>query len=909
MSPKTFQEAEAIYDRATNLEFVAEYTSAFHLYLDAADAFLHLSRSTGVTPLFQAQCKANAAKAIQRAEKIKQASKTPGAQIGVVAVPIDSFGADHQAYVLRKSSTVNNIRYPLWNEPLPLPSNPGTRYSDPNGQPTIHLPKMARSTSITWKRSSQELSSTLTPADIYQNIISDCSVCASVAVCVQHNQRFNSRLLSSSLLPGNQSGRYDLKAHLNGGYRRVSIDDLLPFDDSGRPIGVSSGRKAVAWPALIEKAVCHYHTPLTYRETQATTALLVALHLLLACLHPVSTDARVCSTSFERERTWERLANGFRKGRCVLTVGTDAKTILKIEGAKLLPLHAYAVVGESRKDLSGLLYIISEVAYSQRSNPDVRETKSQRWVTLIDSRVPAASASSSSSDSRMLDMRWDDICATFEGIYASWDPELFQYGAILHDYVQLKERRRLSASVRHLRLLYECQNSPDGGGDLLDTSKDIWILLTRHYPHARREAEYISLTVHPEDEDDWRDMWVKKEDTEVKGPYTTSPHVLVRTKAGVGFSSSSHTPPLASPPPTKISGALSILASYDGPFDEIFFTVNVFCGADVKVRWDEDAGIGDSISPGGVGFCVKLDGTLTTKNAGGNHTHPTYMLNPQWHLRIYDENAGSSGTSAFPYNGKTSRLRGSMGSSKVADVGGKSKTGQKSLVALSAQGPREVPLNVTVVWSSGERIVELAQKEVVTSSGAYTYGRARAAADMAPGDYTVILSAFEPQIHLGQFTLKVESSHQFDLVAIPQEGAGMYVRVSKGEWDERTAVGGPSHGRYHSNPIYEVQLLSSAQFSARLHLTSSAPTATLNLSLFPALSSASGTPTLDRPLASSGPYSDALPGADIGSSHRHLPQRYTLRSDWWFIALMRVASSPGGDRSRGRMGTLCHAAS
>lgn len=50
------------------------------------------------------------------------------------------------------------------------------------------------------------------------------------------------------------------------------------------------------------------------------------------------------------------------------------------------------------------------------------------------------------------------------------------------------------------------------------------------------------------------------------------------------------------------------------------------------------------------------------------------------------------------------------------------------------------------------------------------------------GDYTVILSAFEPQTHLGQFTLNVESSRRFDLVAIPQEGAGMYARVSKGEW-------------------------------------------------------------------------------------------------------------------------------
>lgn len=31
----------------------------------------------------------------------------------------------------------------------------------------------------------------------------------------------------------------------------------------------------------------------------------------------------------------------------MLTIGTDAKTMLKIEGVKLLPSHDYAVVGES----------------------------------------------------------------------------------------------------------------------------------------------------------------------------------------------------------------------------------------------------------------------------------------------------------------------------------------------------------------------------------------------------------------------------------------------------------------------------------------------------------------------------------------------------------------------------------
>lgn len=66
-------------------------------------------------------------------------------------------------------------------------------------------------------------------------------------------------------------------------------------------------------------------------------------------------------------------------------------------------------------------------------------------------------------------------------------------------------------------------------------------------------------------------------------------------------------PSSASPAFTKISGALSIVASYDGAFDDVFFTVNVFCGAHVKVWWDEDAGVGDSICSGlSGGFSLKV---------------------------------------------------------------------------------------------------------------------------------------------------------------------------------------------------------------------------------------------------------------------------------------------------------------
>lgn len=49
------------------------------------------------------------------------------------------------------------------------------------------------------------------------------------------------------------------------------------------------------------------------------------------------------------------------------------------------------------------------------------------------------------------------------------------------------------------------------------------------------------------------------------------------------------------------------------------------------------------------------------------------------------------------------------------------------------------------------------------------------------GDYTVILSTYEPD-QMGKFMLKVESPSRFDIKAIPQEDAGMYVKTVRGEW-------------------------------------------------------------------------------------------------------------------------------
>ncbi|OAX42822.1 cysteine proteinase [Rhizopogon vinicolor AM-OR11-026] len=748
MTSKTIGEAENIYTRAAKYEIDNDWNNAFKLYLEAAEAFLHLSRTS------HPACKVNATKALERAEKIKQYKRD------LAPISIDHFSQHHQCSVLKKSSLINGNRIPLW-------TTPSTSH-DPHAQPSLG----SVSPSSVWKSpndvipTSSLASLPLLPHDIIQNIVNDCSVCASIAVCIQHHLRFKSNLLLSSLYPSDvPSTTYELKVLVNGDFRRVIIDDHLPFDQHDKLLGISTGPKNQLWPSFVEKAYMKLMGGYDFLGSNSA----IDLHVLTGWI-PEHIDLK--SASFERERTWSRIMTAFPKGDCVMTVGTDDKTALKIHGVKLLPSHDYAVTG-------------------------IRESNNERWVTLLDSRLcsplcECLADPSTSACPRVLDLRWDDICATFEGLYISWNPTLFKHTTTFHGTWQPENSEDLPrVSTHHLRLDYKQHATGTS-----TCEGEVWILLTRHLRDTRRTSEYIALNVQEDDT-----ALGDPEHVALKSNYTNSTHVLSRTRID------------------QSSGSLSLLACCDGLQEEVGFTVTAY--SSIALSWDTE------IPP--PRYTHKIDGTLASKNAGGNCTHPTYMLNPQYHLRVSADDRHTHAASTKP----------------------------KAQVTLTAHSARDISLNITAVWSQGERIAELTQKEVVAHSGPYTYGHARVAAHLAAGDYTIVLSAFEPD-QTGKFTLKVESTTRFELKSIPQEGAGMYVKTIRGEWNSMTAVGGPRQKRYQNNPIYEVTIPSASEFGARLQLIDRAHGVSTNLSLF-----SSPSVNSQKCTASSGPYSDALSGVDI----------------------------------------------
>ncbi|KZT22492.1 cysteine proteinase [Neolentinus lepideus HHB14362 ss-1] len=739
---------EDAYDKATKAELEQNWDLAFKSYVQAVELFLHASRTTTDNEA-RAGYKAQAAKSLDRAEKIKLLKRN------LTPVPVDRFSEQQQYYVLDKSSLINGRRFNFWDKPAPGPN-------DCDDQPRFSLEQIQ--CSAEWRRP-QDLSpkyhiysTSLEPIDITQFLVGDCSVCSSVAVCIEHGRRFGTKLGLSSIYPqypggvphASPDGHYSVRVLFNGTYRRVNIDDQLPFSPDGVPLCMSAA-KGELWPCMIGKAYVKLNGD--YEFPGSTSS--IDLHAITGWI-PEHLEFQ--SPSFEREITWNRLCLGFTEGRCLVTVGTDKRHDIQWNGRRLLPAHCYAVI-------------------------NVQEVNGERMLTLLDPLDPLRCRDGEeavNSQFRTWEMSWDEACGVFHSIYFSWDPSLFPHQLTFHGI--WKSHRSGEASKSHTILKLRRTSSSES---------DLWAVLTRHVVDRQRTSEYISLRV---EKDGTLSDYMSINKLASQGMYINSPHTLVRT---------------------RLQGSedfICVLASYDGDFDDTAYTVTVYSTAEVS--WDK------TVPP--PTHVKKVEGTLSMKTAGGSCLYPTFMLNPQYCLRIH------------------------------ADKSAKSKAANKGRVDLLLHGDRGIPLNVTVLWSRGQRITEFSPNDVALGSGPYSYGVAHVKKDLLPGDYTVVVSAFEPD-QQSKFSLQVESAYPFDLEPIPQEGAGMYNKTIRGAWDDDTATGAPPYNRYFSNPLFEVQVKSQTQLKVRLQLTQSSSITSINISLF----RDSSPPQL---LLSSGPYADTICG-------------------------------------------------
>ncbi|KAH8103263.1 hypothetical protein BXZ70DRAFT_888986, partial [Cristinia sonorae] len=730
------------YAKAASAELHRDYDVAFRLYVETVQNYLYMAQKSAV-PSVRATCKAQAGKALERAEKIKSY------KMDLNPVSINHFSEQSQYAVLKKSSYVNKIHVPLNNEVSSLPSFI---------QPPLSTEQISQGAMWkTWSSSETSALEELAPEDIVQHIVSDCSVCASISVCIDHNRRFQSKVLSIILtLPVDDaphSGdpvRYRWDMIFNGGPRIVQIDNQLPCYPDGELMCVSTRNKQHVLPSLMEKA---YMALMGGYDFPGSSVL---SYLPDAMTGWIPEMLEIRSPAFERERTWQRIVDGYTLGMCVLTLGTGEalSSAAELSSMYLKPAHCYAVVG-------------------------VSDSESDRRVTVLDSEYHAEEEAHEQEEGSHL-LTWDTVCHAFDGIYLSWNPSMFKHSLTFHGRSWRKSPSNIE-QPNHFQLSLKVQSTKPA-------EEDVWILLTRHVVDTTRTSEFIALSAQTAQASDVNEMYMK-------GTYTNSTHVLVTTNPD-----------------------LALVCSYDGEYDDVGFTVTVY--SSIPASWVEDSVKLPYSTP------PKITGAFTNKTAGGNPSHSSYMANPQYRLRIEQDKASIRGSS------REKRPR----------------------VQLKLQSDRRIPLNISVVWSQGQRIADLVQNEIVATSGAYTYGFASVLKDMPVGEYTVVVSAFEPK-YTGPFTLLAESTHKIELSPIPQEGAGMFSKPLTGAWSDDSAAGGPSFKRYTSNPCYELKVTTSTEVKIRLQVTSSTRSVSINVTLFQLSDN-----KLGQHLATSGPYSDAHSG-------------------------------------------------
>ncbi|KAI0262230.1 hypothetical protein BC834DRAFT_829325, partial [Gloeopeniophorella convolvens] len=794
------------YARAAKAELAKDLNTAFRLYVDAGSAFLALSRAAA-HPRAQEQARGAAGRALERAERIKAVKRD------LTPVLRDPFAPEEQQLVLKKGSVVNSVAAPLWTAAVPAGQGQGQGqgqvvYSDPDG--LLALSPEQREAGVFWRRPSEMLAGVellspgLRPEDIVQRVVADCSLCASIIVCLLHSRTHGSDVPLPTLYPHgtdgalqlSPTGGYELRVLFNGAYRRVSahttavmdlIDDRLPFSPDGRRMCMTTKGRVDMWPSLVEKAFLKLMGGYDFPGSNSS----VDIHALAGW---IPDYLEVKSPSFQREQTWSRLVRGFSQGQCVLTVGTDNRPTTDKGRVRLLPAHCYAVT-------------------------DVKELEDgSRWLTILDSWLPKRGADSridalvenlsldggDADRERVIDIAWDDTCSLFGSICVSWNPRMFKNQLLYHGIWKasyLSEARKEESTHQTLRLLIE---RPKGAPN---SSEEVWVLLTRHRTDTHRSSEFISLHVeyddgHPDAPRDFADS----DTVRMQGVYTDNPHVLVRTSV----------------PPAAGAGTLSLNISYDGAHDDVGFTAAVYSA--LAMRWDA--------APRRLPFDAKVAGALTAKTSGGNYTLPTFMLNPQYRLRVAA--ATGAGLQAGP--------------------------AAKTRVGVALHAPRDVPVNVTAVWGRGERVFDLAQSDIAATSGVYTYGFACFFADLPPGDFTLAVSAFAPT-HQGAFTLLVCSARRVALEPIPQEGAGMFAKTARGAWCVGTYAGPPAARRPGTCWRCPSPHRSSApaRFSTCMYLANAITHRRRRIRLQP------HPPAFVRvalaPLASSGAYTDARSGA------------------------------------------------
>eukprot|EP00055_Hartaetosiga_balthica_P012016 m.56673 g.56673 ORF g.56673 m.56673 type:complete len:820 (+) comp7811_c0_seq1:113-2572(+) len=401
---------------------------------------------------------------------------------------------DDEKSIIAFTSKVNKNVYLPWQDEDANDDfgNGGKLFTDPDGPVPLREKQRVRAKLARPSQFMQRpvIFHQMLAANIKQTIIPDCSFISSLAISADYEVKKGVALISQSIFPQhngkpiyNKYGKYSVKLHFNGCWRRVIIDDVFPVTSLGELLCSFSKDESELWVSIFEKAYMKVMGGYSFPGSNSA----VDLHALTGWI-PDRLNVKDCD-----EVMWTTLWEGLHRGDCLLTVATGDLSEEVADRAGLVPTHAYAIVEMRKGHGVNVLRLKNPWAHKQwRGNYSPFDKKN--WTTDMKKMLQYEPEKHVEHDDGEFWIDWDSLSHFFDVMYMNWNPAPLPFGTT-HHYCW-------KASGKGARKdLYNMQYNPQYVLRI-DEKKNhgrVWLLLSRHITSRddfANNKEFITLHVY-----------------------------------------------------------------------------------------------------------------------------------------------------------------------------------------------------------------------------------------------------------------------------------------------------------------------------------------------------------------------------------------------------------------------------
>lgn len=523
------ERAEFLLYQALDEDKTGDAEEAVELYSQAVE--LCLQSQASCSPEMRRKLRDIATRALERAEVLKEQKRTsrpkeenlvlpevpvdelshiklddrkvPGSSRGSSPIPPrksgdDRFGKDELAVLASTSDINGRIYVPFLSVDLKERFAYPVPFSDPHGLLVLDVKQRKRLKG--WMRPDEFMQSptiieNVDSGAIKQTVVSDCSFVASLAISARYERRFGKRLVTSIIFPQNKQGipvynpcgKYMIKLHINGVWRKVVVDDRFPIGEYGEFLCSYSQKKNELWVSLLEKAYMKVMGGYDFPGSNSSIDM-NALTGWIPERIAIKKDAKLA----EATSIFEKLLDRFHMGHCLITLATGKLSELEAERAGLVDCHAYAVL-DLRKVQGKRLLLVKNPWTHLRWKGRYSEKDAIHWTPELCKALDYNPTDAQQFDDGVFWIDYESVCNFFDVFYVNWDPSIFSHSYCIH--------AMWSAGAGPVKDLYTVAENPQYSLEIDNKAGScaVWILLTRHITDKADFAdnkEYITVIVY-----------------------------------------------------------------------------------------------------------------------------------------------------------------------------------------------------------------------------------------------------------------------------------------------------------------------------------------------------------------------------------------------------------------------------